>query len=92
MTRDDGDANAGFSSTTASTPTGKRLAGRFQVYVTPFNGDRAPNEADWIPITDDSIWEDKLQWSPDAGYSRRIQHSGRGAASWRGFGSRLSKP
>jgi hypothetical protein len=38
------------------------------VYVAPFTGDQGPGESAWIPITDGSTFEDKLNWSPDANW------------------------
>ena len=38
--------------------------GRAQIWIAPFQGDRAPEEAEWIAVSD-GPWEDKIQWSPD---------------------------
>ena len=40
-------------------------AGQSTVYVAPFTADQSPREDSWIPITDGSVSEDKLNWSPD---------------------------
>ncbi len=41
---------------------------RRRVYVAPFTGDQGPGESAWIPITDGSTFEDKLNWSPDGNW------------------------
>ncbi|MBI3473437.1 MAG: protein kinase [Candidatus Solibacter usitatus] len=41
---------------------------RSQAYVIPFTGEQGPPESAWVPITDGSTWEDKLDWSTDGNW------------------------
>jgi hypothetical protein len=41
---------------------------RYQLFVTPFSGDRAGGETDWIQVTDGSAMEERGFWSPDANW------------------------
>jgi Tol biopolymer transport system component len=43
-------------------------AGASRLYVVPFTGDQGPTESTWIPITDGSTTEPKLDWSPDGNW------------------------
>ncbi|MBI1895011.1 MAG: serine/threonine-protein kinase [Acidobacteria bacterium] len=41
---------------------------RYQLFVTPFSGDRAGGETDWIQVTDGSAMEERGFWSPDGNW------------------------